>query len=197
MRTLCVDLASKFSAWQVRDGSEVLAEGDSRDLSAFALAKKIRQVADEFRPDVVLIEDVPPMVKFGLQPIFRLQGVIMLACHPWLDVTLFINPQAWQKHFPGVGSIPRGIEVPKSQRDAWRAARAAEHALRLGYTPPDLVAEYVATLPAGAKVLKKHTNPLEKNVTDYVDAALMSIWAQGVGSITELRKITGIQPAFI
>jgi len=197
VRTLCVDLASKFSAWQLRDGSEVLAEGDSRGLTSFGLAKKIRQVADEHRPDVILIEDVPPMVKFHLQPIFRLQGVLALACHPWLEVMLFINPQAWQKHFPGVGSIPRGTEVPKSQRDAWRAARAAEHALRLGYAPPDLVAQYVATLPLGTKVLKKHTNELEKSMTDYVDAALMSLWAQQVGSVAELRKLVGIQPFFI
>ena len=187
-----MDLAAKYSAWQVRDGREVLAEGDSGAFSAFDFCKKIRAVADEHQPDVIIVEHVPPMVKYGLESIFRLQGVLMTYCHPWLDRMLFLMPQTWQKTFPGVGVAPR--DIPKGQRDSHRAERAREHAAARGYHPPDLVAAYVASLPSGAKALVKHTAPLSKAMTDYVDAFLMGEWAQAVGSIEELRKLQGVQP---
>lgn len=190
-----MDLASKYSAWQVRDGREVLAEGDSGPLSAFDFCKKIRAVADEYQPDVIVVEHVPPMVKFGLESIFRLQGVLMAYCHPWLDRMLFLMPQTWQKTFPGVGVAPR--EIPKAQRDAYRAERAREHAAARGYHPPDLVAAYVASLPPGARVLARDIKPLAKAMTDYVDAFLIGEWVQAVGSIDELRKLQGVQPPSI
>lgn len=198
MRTLSVDLAARFSAWQVRDGREVLAEGDSRELTAFGLGKKIRRVADEFQPDAVLIEDLAPMMTHQIDRPLRLQGVIATYCHPWVanDTLRMVQPQAWQQFFPGVGRAPN--DVPKSQKDAWREERARQYAENLGYAPPDLVAQYVATLPEGARVLVKHTKPLKKNMTDYVDAFLIGEWAHHLGSIDAIRAVPrGVNPFLI
>lgn len=195
MRTLCVDLAAKFSAWQVRDGRQVDAEGDSRGMSAFEFAKKIRQVADVHQPDIIVVEHVPPNVQYGLESIFRLQGVLMAYCHPWLDRMVFLMPQTWQKAFPGVGVAPR--DIPKGQRDAYRQERAREHAAARGYHPPDLVGEYIASLPEGARPLKKNLTPLAKNMTDYVDAFLIGEWVQANGTVEELRRLQGVQPPII
>ena len=77
------------------------------------------------------------------------------------------------KDFPGTQqAITKGLS--KAAADKERIETARIHAERLGYTPPDLVSEYVASLPTGTRVLKKNTAILEKSMTDYVSAFLMS-----------------------
>lgn len=197
-----MDLAARFSAWQVRDGSEVLAEGDSRELSAFGLGKKIRRVADEYTVDIVLVEDLAPMMTHQIDRPLRLQGIVAMCCHPFVagDTLRMVQPQAWQKFFPGVGRAPN--DVPKAQKDAWREERARQYAAELGYTPPDLVAEHVAAkrLAEGekARILVKDTKPLAKNMTDYVDAFLIGEWAHRVGFETLVhRPPVGVNPFLI
>lgn len=182
MRILSVDLAATFSAWVVRDGREVLAEGDSGGQSAFGLARTLRSVADDHAIDLLMVETLAPMMTHQIDRPLRLQGIVALACHPYIanDTFRLIQPQTWQKEFPGVGRAP--AEIPKAQKDRWRAERAAEHALNLGYEAPNLVGQYIAELKLregeNAKVLKKHTNPLDKQRTDYVDAWLINEWCQ-------------------
>lgn len=111
----------------------------------------------------------------------------MVLLHPWLDRMLFLNPSTWQKEFPGVA---RG-----DAKD--RILAAASHAEQRGYLPPDLIADYIATLPEGAKVLKKNTNPLAKVQTDYIDAFLISEWVLSHETPESIRGLTGVQPATI
>jgi hypothetical protein len=199
MRALVGDLAATFSAFQIRDGSQVLVEWDTRGETPFGTAKKIRRMADEYAVDLILLETVPQRVKFHIDRIFRLQGIIFAYLHPYFegDRIFLVFPQTWQKHYPGVGSIPKGVDVPKAHRDAWRAEEARKHALARGYAPPDLVEQYIASLPEGARVLKKHTDPLAKSMTDYVDAFLIGDWLYSIGTVDELRRTTGVQPPMI
>lgn len=190
MTVLTVDLASKFSAVCVMaDSGEVYREFDSRGKTSFGFALEIRKALIDY-PDtrLVIIEDVPYGIsrQAMIKPVLRVQGILIGALARWIDQILFVNPSTWQKTYPGVA---RGKEA-----DRIEAARVA--AAKLGYTPPDLVGDYVDSLPEGAKVLKKHTNPLEKTMTDYIDAFLMARW---VLSFTpeELRSQSGVQPVFI
>lgn len=198
MIVLTVDLASKFSACNVSDGGGVLCEFDSAGLSAFEFAKKIRDAAVKFNVDLILIEDVPYGISSQamVKPVLRLQGVVITVLHLHLHKILFVNPSTWQKAYPGVATAPKG--TPKNQRDFVRSEAARLAALERGYTPPDLVARYVASLPEGTRVLKKHTNPLVKSMTDYVDAFLMNDWAQRLGSFEAVAsQPSGVQPVFI
>jgi hypothetical protein len=199
MRVLTVDLASKFSAVNVRDSQRgVLCEFDSSGKSAFEFAVAIAKAAEEFQPDLILIEDVPYGISSQamVKPVLRLQGVLLLALHRWVSKTLFVNPSTWQKEYPGVARAPKGLSKAQAEASRIEAARVA--AAERGYAPPDLVAAYVASLPDGAKVLKKHTNPLVKQMTDYVDAFLMADWAINLGSFEAVAsQPSGVQPVFI
>lgn len=188
---LTVDLASKMSAAMVRDFEtrEIRCQFDSYGKSSFAFVKELRKAADEWDVQLVIVEDVPYGIsqQSMVKPVLRLHGVVMVLLHPWLDRMLFLNPSTWQKEFPGVA---RG-----DAKD--RVAAAASHAEQRGYLPPDLIAAYVASLPEGTKVLKKHTNPLAKVMTDYIDAFLMSEWVLSHEGIASIYGLTGVQPATI
>jgi hypothetical protein len=194
---LSVDLASQFSAAMVTDERrEVHWQGDSGGVSSVEWARTLARVAMVYDVEIVLIEDVPYSVMGQGQTkgIFRLQGIIMAMMHKIGDRVLWINPQEWQKTFPGVGTAPK--EIPKgAARLAYRVEAARVHALNLGYTPPDLIAQYVASLPEGTRVLKKFTNPLAKTMTDYVDAYLISHWAWEHHNT--IRSFKGVQPSVI
>ena len=100
--------------------------------------------------------------------------------------------------FPGVQTGPKGLS--KSMKDKARIEAARQHAEDRGYTAPDLIAEYVQSLPPGTRVLKKHTGPLEKSMTDYVSAFLMSEWALGVlnnEGREHLLDLQGVSPSMI
>lgn len=170
MRTLGVDLAAKYSAGCVTDGSEVLHEFGSVDMSAFDLVRAIARAARDFEVDRCIVEDVPPHVKYGLKNIYRLQGLLMapLATVGYLDKMLFVQPTPWQSYYPGVS---RGAE-----EDRIKAARTA--AEKIGYTPPTLVDDYIASVPEGKRPLVKHMKPLAKQETDFIDARLICHWAE-------------------
>lgn len=199
---LCtVDLAAKFSAVMFRtaDG-EIHEQFDSAGLSAFQFLAKLANAVKRWDPELIIVEDVPYGVSSQAQtkPVTRMQGILIAVLHQWLDRVYFLNPSTWQKAYPGVGSIPRGMpKMTQTQKDQFRIQKAQEYAAEFGYTPPDLVAAYVASLPEGAKVLKKHTNPLEKSMTDYVDAFLMSHWVYSFDSLDEVKTLQGVQPAWI
>lgn len=193
-----VDLASKFSAVMVRDsGGQVREQWDSNGLSAFQLATKLGNTIKRWKPEIVIIEDVPYGISSQAQvkPVLRLQGILIAVLHEWLDIIVFLNPSTWQGAFPGVGRAPKGMKGKAA--DVYRIEKAREHAERLGYTAPDLVTEYVASLPEGTRVLKKHTDPLEKIMTDYVDAFLMSEWVRSFESYDAVRALQGVQAVFI
>lgn len=190
MFVLAVDLAAKFSAVNVQDDSgKVYLEFDSSGLSAFQLGRRILEAVEDYKVDLILIEDVPYGISSQamVKPVLRLQGILITILHRYLDRVVFVNPSTWQKTYPGVA---RG----KSE-DRVEAARQA--ALALGYSPPDLVAQHIASLPEGAKVLKKHTNPLAKSMTDYIDAFLMVRWAFTFETQEEFLAQSGVQPVFI
>lgn len=203
MIVLTVDLASKFSAVCVRSTfaahpSGVLCEFDSSGVSAFLFAKKIADAVAEYQPHLILIEDVPYGISSQamVKPVLRLQGILLLALHRHIGKILFVNPSTWQKEFPGVARAPKGLTKAQAEASRIEAARVA--AEKAGYAPPDLVAQYVASLPEGAKVLKKNTNPLVKQMTDFVDAFLMSEWAISLGSFEAIaNQPSGVQPPMI
>ena len=195
---MTVDLASKFSAVIVRDrGGKIHCQFDSSGMSAFSFAMKIARTGAEFNVQFYVIEDVP----YGIasqamtKPVTRLQGVLLLALHRVLDNVVFLNPSTWQKRYPGVSTAPK--ELSKTEKDKYRIEAAKQHAARLGYSAPDLVAQYIASLPEGTKVLKKNTNPLEKSQTDYVSAWLISDWVFSFDSYDEIRTLVGVQPPMI
>lgn len=178
MRILAVDLASKFSAACIRDaGSEVLWEGNSSEKSSFQFIATLARKAIEFEVTLVIIEDVPYSISSQAQtkPIHRLQGVVMALMHKHLSCMVFLNPGTWQNTFPGVARAPKGLSKPEGAR--YRVEAARKHAENYGYTAPPLVADYVASLPEGTRVLVKNTAPLEKQMTDHVDAFLITQWA--------------------
>jgi hypothetical protein len=184
MITLGVDLAARFSAGCVTDSGQVLFEFGSADDTAFSFAEKIMRTAVDYHVDRTILEDVPPGVKFGLKPIYRLQGLVMHAlAHDGLDSTglldrtLFVQPRPWQNFYPGVA---RGAEAERIE-----AARVA--AEKIGYAPPPLVDEYIATVPEGKRPLVKYLKPLAKQMTDYIDARLICDWADQFDSLEAIE----------
>lgn len=194
---LTVDLASKFTAAMVTDEAGVVhREWDSRDLSAFEFAATLSQAIQQFDPAHILIEDVPYSNKFTqamTKAVTRFQGIIIHELADHLDRVRFINPSTWQKDYPGVGRAPKDLKGAAATKYRIEAAEAA--AEKLGYLPPDLVARYTAAQEPGTRILKKHTASLTKNMTDYVDAFLMSDWLRNHQS--ELDEISGVQPVMI
>lgn len=190
---LTVDLASKFSAAMLRDSEgQVRWQGDSFNLSPKEWVKRLGQVARTSNPEHILVEDVPYGISSQAmtKPVTRLQGMLMLE----LDRDFyFINPATWQKEYPGVGRAPKGMT--KTEASKYRIEKAIEFALQLGYEPPNLVQQYIDSLPEGSKILKKFTNPLEKNMTDYVDARLMNDWLER--HVDDYTTISGVQLSMI
>lgn len=147
--------------------------------------------------DIIVIEDVPYGItsQAMVKPVIRLQGfligrLIEMQC---AERTVFMSPSVWMKDYPGVQhSSTKGLS--KAAADKERIETAASHAERAGYVPPDLVAAYVSSLPEGAKVLKKNTNILEKSMTDYVSAWLMSEYAR-TRTLEELLALPGCSAA--
>lgn len=189
---LTVDLAAKFSAYNVMDSNyEVHREGDSRGKSAFQFVEELVSAVVDFEPDLILVEDVPYGISSQamVKPVLRLQGILIHALGQIdaLDHTIFVNPSTWQKEYKGVARGPA--------LDRIEAARF--HADFMGYQPPNLVAEHIAALPEGKRVLKKDTNPLEKTMTDYIDAFLMARWSYNIGDFTTHVATKGCQRVFI
>jgi len=182
-----VDLASKQSAWNVRtSGGMHITEGDSLGLSAVETVRRIVGLVGIYNPKILLVEDLPYGISSQAmtKPVTRLQGMLMYGVYEsqWAREFYFINPASWQKFFPGVARGPADERIES----------ARIHAKRLGYEPPDLVAEHLATLPEGKKPLKKHTAPLAKTMTDYIDARLMQEYiSMHDGNIAGL---SGVQP---
>lgn len=192
---LSVDLAAKLSAVVRRGpGGEVLAQFDSRNKTPLEFCAAVAREAVEC--DLTMVEDVPYGISSQamVKPVLRLQGALIgyLTALGAVDRTLFISPSVWMAEFPGTQHAPRGMT--KSAADKYRIEQAAHHAKEAGYEPPDLVAEYAATVPEGKRILKKDTALLEKNMTDYVSAFLMSEFAR-MFSFSELIEKKGISPA--
>lgn len=193
---LTVDLASKFSAACLRDDTgQVRWQGDSSGMSAVewveTLAKLVGGIAP--RHDIhILIEDVPYGIsnQAMVKPVLRLQGMLI---HALGNVEFyFINPSTWQKEYDGVSRSPKGLSKTEGAKARIEAARLA--AEKLGYTAPDLVAQWQQENP-DLKPLKKYTNPLEKNMTDYVDAFLMNDWLQR--HVDDYKTLSGVQAPLI
>lgn len=193
---LTVDLASKFSAAVLRDETgQVRWQGDSTNKTAkqwvLALANVSHGIMAKGHELHILVEDVP----YGIsnqamtKPVTRLQGMLILA----LDRDFyFINPSTWQKEYDGVARSPK--DMTKTEGAKYRIEAARQAAERLGYEAPDLVGQWQAENPK-LKPLKKYTNPLDKNRTDYVDAFLINDWLQR--HLNDYTTITGVQLAMI
>lgn len=191
---LSIDLAAKFSAAILRGaGGEVLEQFDSRNRSEADFCAEISFVAED--TDIVVIEDVPYGIssQFMIKPVLRLQGRLISHLELSFGVpekTIFMIPSVWMKEFPGVSHAPRGMN--KSQGDKARIEAAAHYAAEGGYQPPDLVSEYVASLPEGKRALKKDTNVLAKSMTDYVSAWLMSEYCR-MHTFEQLVAMNGVE----
>lgn len=189
---ITVDLASKFSAACVMDARhKVHREFDSLNKSSFEFVDEILAAVVEYDPEIIIVEDVP----YGIssqqmtKAVTRLQGAIIrdLTKMGYWERLVFLNPSTWQKEYSGVA---RG---PKEDREK----AAAFHADFMGYQPPNLVQQHIDSLPEGARVLKKNTNPLEKTMTDYIDAFLMARWSYSLGSLGTHLETKGCQRALI
>jgi len=196
---LTVDLAAKFSAALVRDrdSGEVHRQFDSMNKSHFGFAAEIGRIAREDEIEMVVIEDVPYNPKYTqamVKPVLKFQGVMIAVLHPVLEKVAFLDPSAWMRMFPGVQRAPKGLT--KAESDKYRIEQARQHAANLGYEPPDLVQQYIDSLPEGKKILKKDTAPLEKAMTDYVSAFLMSEFVRSM-SPEQFRSLQGVSPAYI
>ena len=189
-----VDLAAKFSAVVLRDrNGEVHGQYDSRELTPFQFAAKIGRTAREC--ELTVVEDVPYGIsnQAMVKPALRFQGLIMLACNQNIDDLFFVAPATWMRDFDGVQRAPKGLT--KTEADKYRIATAAAHAKERGYEPPDLVQQYIDANP-GKKILKRDTAPLEKSMTDYVSAFLMSEFVR-LRSREQLTALQGFDPAYI
>lgn len=202
-----VDLAARFSAVICRDeGGEVLDQWDSRDLSPFQVAARLGRTARDPECELTLVENLPAHDVFQTDRVYRYQGLIMMANWKTVDDLLFIDPATWMRYFPGVKELMpeqkvelKAMGLTKAQAKAltlkWRTENMRLHGERLGFTAPDLVAEWQAAHPE-LKPLKKYTNDLEKNKTDYVAAFLISEYGRAL-SVEELRTTQGVTPAYI
>jgi len=200
--TLTVDLAAKFSAACVQDDAgEVHREWDSRGVSHIAFARSLRDAAIDFGfdPDSrILVEDVPYGISSQgqVKSPLRFQGIVIDELEDFLGQTFFVNPRTWQTFF-GCAIVPKELAkgMTKTMKESWLIGAAAQAAADRGYSPPDLVAQFIAEQPEGARILKKDTNPLTKNMTDYVDAFLMGRWVREFDG--DVRTLSGVQPPFI
>jgi hypothetical protein len=188
---LSVDLAAKYSAACVLDeNGKVHWEGNSGEWASVGWAKVLVGIAQIFKVDLIIVEDVPYGISSQkmVKDILRLQG--MLIAELWreacLEKTLWVNPSTWQKRYPGVS---RG--KPEERIEAARAAAA-----QLDYYAPNLVQKYLDTVPEGKRPLQKFIKPLEKQMTDHIDAFLMGNWAHELGE-EAMRKLSTVQSAVV
>jgi hypothetical protein len=191
---LAVDLASRFSAAVLRDlDGKVVWQGDSGDMSPKAWCRRLATVVETAKPTHILVEDLPYGISQQGQTKAptRLQGMLMMAVD---EDFYFINPSTWQKDYPGVARAPKELKLTKAESLKYRDAKALEHANNLGYSPPDLVAAWQEANPE-LKPLKKYTNPLVKQMTDYVAAYLISDWL--IRHKDEYTTTVGVQIAMI
>lgn len=194
---LTVDLAARFSAAMLRDrDGEVHHQFDSIGKTHFGFASEVGRLGRDPDVELVVIEDVPYGISSQAQvkPVLRYQGVMMSVLHPVLEKVAFLAPATWMAMFPGVQRAPKGLT--KSQADAYRIEQARIHAAEHGYEPPDLVQLYIDKQPEGKKILKKDTAPLEKAMTDYVSAFLMSEFVCSM-SVEQFLSRQGVSPAYI
>lgn len=160
---ISVDLAVKFSAlcWMSPDGT-VLHEDHSWGKSEIewidSIVAPFYDVQPQGLPIALFIEDIPHAVGFRklVKHVCQIQGRIVQAMTNVgaEDKVVFVPPQLWQMHFPGVY---RG--------KAEGALKAAES---LGYTPPQLLTP---------EIHGKDRMNARKTMTDYVDAFLIARWA--------------------
>lgn len=188
---LSVDLAAKYSAACVLDeNGKIHWEGNSGDWATVGWAAVLTQIAGAFKVDLIIVEDVPYGISSQAMTknVLRLQG--MLIAGLWrvglLEKTLWVNPSTWQKRYPGVS---RG--KPEERIEAARAAAA-----QLGYFAPNLVQDYLSSVPEGKRPLQKFIKPLEKQMTDHVDAFLMGNWAHELGE-EAMRDLSTVQSAVV
>lgn len=185
---LTVDLASRMSAVILRDvAGQVIRQFDSRDKSPREFVECIAKLVHNWNPQHILVEDVPFGIssQFQTKPVTRLQGMLMYA----MDRDFyFVSPSQWQNSYPGVARAPKGMT--KNAADKYRIEQARKHAEDLGYSPPDLVAQWQIEHP-DLKPLKRYTAPLEKSMTDYVSAYLMSDWL--MKNVDTYTTLSGVQ----
>lgn len=158
-----VDLAAKFSAlcWMSTDGT-ILHEDNSWKKSELewvdSIVEPFYDVGLQGLPIALFIEDLPHAVGYRklVKQVCQIQGRIVqaMANVGAEDRIVFVPPQLWQMHFPGVY---RG--------KALGALKAAES---LGYAPPQLLTP---------DVHGKDRMAARKTMTDHVDAFLIAKWA--------------------
>ena len=158
-----VDLAAKFSALCVMklDGAVVEQAHSWKKTEQEWIDTVVSYFYDPLNgecPLALVVEDIPHAVGFRklVKHVCQLQGRIVqaMANVGAEDKVVFVPPQLWQMHFPGVY---RG--------KAEGALKAAES---LGYTPPQLLTP---------ELHGKYRMDARKTMTDYVDAFLIGRWA--------------------
>jgi hypothetical protein len=171
MDVLGIDLASKQSAWNLMQADgQVYAQGDSYGINESHFVNRLIDTAVDSDVAAIVIEDLPHRLPFAslVKTVCRMQGrIVQLADdNRVLDRIIFIPPALWQRTFDGVW---RGKEV---------GALAAAN--KLGYEPPDLLANDPRFELEGlhGKPRAKVRNAAKKSQSDYVDAFLISTWAQ-------------------
>lgn len=201
MNIVTLDLAAKFSAAAVLDEHGTVTERwDSFDISPIGFIEKTVGWVLKRDAQLFLVEDLPPHVPPSqvTTTVCRLQGAFILEAAKVgiLERMLFVQPDTWQQHFPGVGKgwHPKVDKQPRTRitpEERYAAARAA--AEDCGYIPPMLAAEYVLDRATdGQRVLKSKIKELEKQETDHIDAFLMGRWVLDLGedAIRQLRTVT-------
>lgn len=191
-----VDFATRFSAVILRDrNGEVHGQFDSRDMSPFAFVAKIARTAKEC--ELTVIEDVPKGSMHQTDRTYRYQGVLMMACNQTLDNLFFLDPARWMWAFDGVKALGKAEAkgMTKPQILAKRNENMLAHAVRLGYSPPNLVQEWVDANP-DKKLYATNRNALLKSMTDYVAAFLISEFVISMPR-EELVVLQGVDPAYI
>lgn len=189
---LAVDLAARFSAGIVLDDDrEVRLQFDSWRRDAFGTSEMVAELARVFDPDVIVIEDVPYGIsqQFMIKPVLRHQGILIAALWRcgFAERTVFVAPATWQRAM--------GVFPPRKSTEKQKVALAAEAALGLGYTPPDLFETHAREIPAKGPERTKIRTLLHKATTDYVDAYLIARWADVMLAEGPLTDVQGVQPA--
>jgi len=169
---LGIDLASRYSAAVLWDGSRVSAQFDSVGLNPGQFVAKVAEVAADHRVQEIVVEDIPHHVKWtGLvKKVCRLQGRILAQAE---YAVWFVPPAVWQRSYDGV----------------WRAGPggASEAAAKLGYQAPDFSDdprfEPLAKTPGERRRLRK------KVESDYVDAYLIARWAANQPDLSQVPNV--------
>ncbi len=184
---LGVDLAANLSAALLLDvDGQVIDQWDSWGVPVWEFCRETVHRASRHKA-ILMVEDLP----YGLsrqaqiKPPIRAQGMMIAhaALQGIIPQTLFIAPATWQRDYPGV----------------WKGGKegAAAAAELLGYTPPDLLTQYVDTIPAlgkeHAKERSKIRAQLKKLSTDYTDAYLIAEFTRRKSIDGTLTTLQGVQ----